>query len=80
MVNQKDKTNYEIIHKLITGLMLPIVFYLLTQINEVKNELMQHEVKAANEQSKYALRDDIVRVEQKIDDLRNLIIQEVKKK
>ena len=71
---------YEMIHKILTGIMIPVVFYILAQINGVKEELTQHEVKAAQNESKYALRDDIVRVEQKIDDLRSLIIQEIRAK
>lgn len=75
-----DKNVYNIIHGIVTGVILPIIFYLLGQINDVRSELSQHEIKAAQSESKYAMRDDIVRVESKIDELRKLIIQEVVKK
>jgi hypothetical protein len=75
-----DKNVYNIIHGIVTGVILPIIFYLLGQINDIRAELSQHEIKAAQSESKYAMRDDIVRVESKIDELRKLIIQEVVKK
>lgn len=75
-----EKNVYELIHRIITGVLLPIIFYLLGQINDVKSELSQHEIRAAQAESKYAMREDIVRVETKIDELRKLIIQEVVKK
>lgn len=68
------------VHKFVTGILIPVIFYLLSQINEVKKDLAQFEVRVAKEASQYAMRDDIVRVESKIDELKNLIIQEIKNK
>jgi hypothetical protein len=77
---QIDKPVLDVIHKIVTGILLPIIFYVLGQLNDIRSELSQHEIKAAQAESKYAMRDDIVRVEGKIDELRKLIIQEVVKK
>lgn len=75
-----DLNVYELIHRIITGVVIPILFYIIGQIDNIKVELSQHEIKAAQNESKYAMREDIVRVETKIDELRKLIIQEVVKK
>lgn len=77
---KKDLHIYEFAHKFITGILIPVVFYLLAQINETKNDLKKFEVKVAQEYSRIAYREDIVRLEQKLDDLRKLIIDEIKKK
>lgn len=84
-MEQNDKSRhdlnvYELIHRIITGVVIPILFYVIGQLDNIKTELSQHEIKAAQSESKYAMRDDIVRVEGKIDELRKLIIQEVVKK
>ena len=84
-MEQADKSRhelnvYELIHRIITGVVIPILFYVIGQLDNIKVELSQHEIKAAQSESKYAMRDDIVRVEGKIDELRKLIIQEVVKK
>lgn len=78
--NRHDLNVYELIHRIITGVFIPILFYVIGQLDNIKVELSQHEIKAAQSESKYAMRDDIVRVEGKIDELRKLIIQEVVKK
>lgn len=67
------------LHKLITGVLIPVVLFLLGQINDVHKELSVFEVKVAQDSARYAVRDDIVRVETKIDELKNLIIQEIKR-
>ncbi len=72
-------TFYELIHKMITGIMIPVVFYLLGQINDIQKELSVFEIRVAKEASQYVLRDDMVRVETKIDELKTLIIQEIKR-
>ncbi len=71
---------YEVIHKMVTGIMIPVVFYLLGQINDVKKEMSVFEIRVAQEAAQYVLRDDLVRVEAKIDELKTLIIQEIKKR
>lgn len=78
--SRHDLNVYELIHRIITGVVIPILFYVIGQLDNIKVELSQHEIKAAQSESKYAMRDDIVRVEGKIDELRKLIIQEVVKK
>lgn len=70
---------YEVLHKTVTGFLIPLVFYLLGQINEVKKEVSIFELRVAKDSAQYAMRDDIVRVETKIDELKTLIIQEVKR-
>ncbi len=74
MTDTLDKIS-NIAHKFITGVLIPVMFYVLGHINEIKNELLNFEVKMAQESARYAMRDDIVRVEGKIDELKTLIIQ-----
>lgn len=80
MVTKTNDRMLSLVHKFITGILIPVIFYLLGQINEVKKELSAFEVRVAKEASRYAVREDIVRVESKIDELKNLIIQEIKNK
>ena len=70
---------HELLHKTVTGILIPIVLYLLGQINEIKKDVSIFELRVAKESVQYAMRSDIVRVETKIDELKTLIIQEIKK-
>ena len=70
---------HEHLHKTVTGIPIPIVLYLLGQINEVKKDVSLFELRVAQDAGQYAMRSDIVRVESKIDELKTLIIQEIKK-
>lgn len=79
MTKAMDKF-YELLHKTATGILIPIVLYLLGQINEVKKEVSIFELRVAKDAAQYAMRSDIVRVETKIDELKTLIIQEIQKK
>lgn len=63
---------YEVLHKTITGILIPVVFYLLGQIGEVQKDLNTFQVKVAAE---YSRNEQVVRIENKIDDLRLIIIK-----
>lgn len=79
MVKSTDKF-YELLHKTVTGILIPVVLYLLGQIRDIQKEVSIFELRVAQESVQYAMRSDIVRVETKIDELKTLIIQEIKKK
>ena len=70
----------EVIHRLITGLFIPILFFIFGEIGDIREELKRFQVQVAKESAGYVTKEDIVRIEQKIDDLRNLVITEIKKK
>lgn len=63
---------YEVLHKTITGILIPVVFYLLGQIGAVQKDLNTFQVKVAAE---YSRNEQVVRIENKIDDLRLIIIK-----
>ncbi len=65
---------------LITGILVPVIVFLFSQVDALKKEMYLFEVKVATDTAKFARREDIVRMEQKIDDLKDLIIREIKKK
>ena len=71
---------YELLHKTITGILIPVVVYLLGEIHDIQKEVSIFDLRVAKESVQYAMRSDIVRVETKIDELKTLIIQEIKKK
>ncbi len=71
---------YELLHKTITGILIPVVVYLMGEIHDMQKEVSIFELRVAKEAVQYAMRTDIVRVETKIDELKTLIIQEIKKK
>ena len=74
----KNKENiYEALHKLITGILIPVIFFLLSEIETLRSDLKDFQIQVARD---YAKNEVIVRIEQKLDDIRNLVIQEIKKK
>ena len=50
-----EKNVYELIHRIVTGVLIPILFYVLGQLDNIKAELSQHEIRAAQNESKYAM-------------------------
>ena len=71
------KTMYEIIYYLETTILIPAFLYLQKEQIEIRKELTLFQVKVASE---YARNDAIIRIEQKIDDIRSLFIEEIKHK
>lgn len=76
--NAKSIT-YEIVHSLITTLLVPIIGYLIFQLNTAQKELSDFKVEIARELAGRVYKTDIVRLEDKIDELRNLFISEIRK-
>jgi len=74
--NQKTVT-YEIIHSIITTMLIPAFGYLLMQLNDVKKEFSDYKVAVTQELGNKVYRADLDRLETKIDDLRNLVISEL---
>lgn len=73
-------TTYEVWHGIATGIIIPFVVYMLTEINTSKKELSDYKVEVARELAGRVYKGDIVRLEDKIDDLRNLFISEIRGK
>lgn len=73
-------TTYEVWHGIATGIIIPFVVYMLTEINTSKKELSDYKVEVARELAGRVYKSDIVRLEDKIDDLRNLFISEIRGK
>lgn len=61
----------ELICNIATGVLVPVIVFLFKYINDVKSDLSKLQVNIA---TNYANKDDIQRLEQKIDNLQNLII------
>jgi hypothetical protein len=63
---------------------VPAFGWLFLKLGEVRKELNDFKVEVAKDAlaqaQKYALKEDISRIETKLDDLRNLVIEEVKKR
>lgn len=59
---------------------VPLFAYLFYQINAFRNEISDFKLKVAEDAKDYATNDAILRMESKIDDLRNLIIEEFRPK
>ena len=63
---------------------VPAFGWLFYKIGELRKELNDFKVEVARDAlaqaQKYALKEDISRIESKLDDLRNLVIEEIKKK
>ena len=72
-------TTYEVWHGIATGIIIPFVVYMITEINASKKELSDYKVEVARELAGRVYKGDIVRLEDKIDDLRNLFISEIRK-
>lgn len=70
---------FDTLHKLMTGIFIPIIFFILSEIEQIRNDLKTFQVQVAKEAAHYANREDIFRIEQKLDDMRTLFIQELKK-
>jgi hypothetical protein len=60
--------------------LVPAFIYLLYKVNGIQHELEEFKVEVAKESKNYATNESIQRVEEKIDDLRDLIIDELKGK
>lgn len=58
---------------------IPAFGWLFFKLGETRKELNDFKVEVAKEVKNYATNEAILRVENKIDDLRNLIIEEIKK-
>jgi hypothetical protein len=58
---------------------IPAFGWLFFKLGETRKELNDFRVEVAKEAKNYATNEAILRVENKIDDLRNLIIEEIKK-
>ncbi|MBO6305477.1 MAG: hypothetical protein J6M62_10440 [Selenomonadaceae bacterium] len=63
---------------------VPAFGWLFYRVGELNKDLSNFKVKVAEQSvshaQKYALKEDIQRIENKLDDLRNLVIEEIKKK
>lgn len=63
---------------------IPAFGWLLYKVGETRKDLNDFKVEVARDAlaqaQKYALKEDISRIESKLDDLRNLVIEEIKKK
>lgn len=77
---KEGKDIYDILHGLLTGFLIPFAIYLLAEINTGKKELSDFKVTVAQEMGNRVLKSDLERLENKIDDLRNLVISELIKK
>ncbi len=83
MNKDEDKASgkmYEIIHGIVTGILIPLTVYLVNEINANKKDLADYKVVVAQEMGNKVYRADLDRLENKIDDLRNLVISEVVKR
>ena len=79
--DDNDKMSmYNIIHGIVTTLLIPLAVYLLNEINENKKELSEYKVTVAQELGNRVYRADLDRLENKIDDLRSLVIEQLVKK
>lgn len=58
---------------------IPAFGWLFFKLGETRKELNDFRVEVAKEAKNYATNEAILRVENKIDDLRNLIIEEIRK-
>ncbi len=58
---------------------VPAFGWLFFKLGETRKELNEFKVEMAKEAKNYATNEAILRVENKIDDLRSLIIEEIKK-
>ena len=68
------------LHSVITGILVPLVGWLVSEINTTKKDLADYKVIVAQEMGNKVYRADLDRLENKIDDLRNLVISEVVKR
>ena len=63
---------------------VPAFGWLFYKIGEMRKDLNDFKVEVARDAlaqaQKYALKEDISRIESKLDDLRNLVIEEIKKR
>lgn len=63
---------------------VPAFGWLFYKIGEMRKDLNDFKVEVARDAlaqaQKYALKEDISRIESKLDDIRNLVIEEIKKK
>ena len=76
---QNHNSFLDTLHKLMTGIFIPIICFILSEIEHLRDDLKTFQVQVAKEASHYANREDIFRIEQKLDDMRTLFIQELKK-
>lgn len=62
---------------------VPAFGWVLYKVGELRRDLENFKVEVARDNvsyaQKYALKEDIFRIESKIDDLRSLVIEEIKK-
>ena len=58
---------------------IPAFGWLFFEVGRIRRDLSEFKVEVARDAKNYATNEAIVRVENKIDDLRNLIIEELKK-
>lgn len=62
---------------------VPAFGWLLYKVGEIRRDLENFKIEVARDNvsyaQKYALKEDIFRIESKIDDLRSLVIEEIKK-
>lgn len=72
-----DVSTFSILSDIVTGVLIPIVGYFYLQAQRLKTELADFKVKVAEE---YCQKCDFVRFEQKLDELRNLMISEIKRR
>lgn len=70
------KMNLELMCQIATGIMIPVLYYLLTRINETNKQLNDFKFKVASE---FVNKEEIRNLEQKIDNLQKLIIENLNK-
>jgi hypothetical protein len=66
--------------QIIQVFLVPAFVYLLYKVNTIQKELAEFKVEVAKDSKNYATTESIQRLEEKIDGLRDLIIDELKGK
>ena len=66
--------------QIIQVFLVPAFVYLLYKVNAIQNEVAEFKVEVAKDSKNYATTESIQRLEEKIDGLRDLIIDELKGK
>ena len=78
--NSPAKNVYDIIHGIITTTLVPFAIYMMTELKETKKELTDYKVTVTAELGQKVYRADLDRLENKIDNLRDLVINEIVKR
>ena len=69
---------FEINRQFIEVILIPAFIWLVYRVGNFEKELSDFQLKVAEDAKNYATNDALLRMESKIDDLRNLIIEEFK--